>query len=162
MSEWVSLNPEEAHRLFARQTNGRVWELLEKVDRTPADEREMLAAAYASLFHWLHAGTVVHEQRGQWLIARVQLELGHQGEALRHARRCKGLTEANQEAMEDFDLAFAEEVMARVDSLRGEVGTAREALQRAMAAGRAIQDAEDRQIFFDSLRGGPWGDVRPE
>jgi len=162
MTESGSMNPEETHRVFARQTNGRVWELLEKRDRTPAEEREMLTAAYASLFHWLHAGTVVHEQRGEWLIARVHLELSHQGEALRHARRCKDLTEADQEAMEDFDVAFAEEVMARVDSLRGETEPAREALKRALAAGQAIQDAEDRQIFFDTLNGGPWGDVRPE
>ena len=45
MTESGSMNPEETHRVFARQTNGRVWELLEKRDRTPAEEREMLAAA---------------------------------------------------------------------------------------------------------------------
>jgi hypothetical protein len=156
------MNPEEAHRHSARQTNGRVWELLEKRDRTPDEGREMLAAAYASLFHWLQAGTVVHEQRGEWLIATAHLELGQQGEALRHARHCRDLTEANQAAMEDFDVAFAEELMARVDSLRGEDAPARQAVQRALAAGQAIRDAEDRQIFFDTLRGGPWGEVRPE
>lgn len=40
-------------------------------------------AAHASIYHWLHAGTEVHHQRGEWLISKVQAVLGNGTEALR-------------------------------------------------------------------------------
>jgi len=57
--------------------------------------------------------------------------------------------------MEDFDLAFGHEAMARALVLAGETEQAREELRLAEAAGRAISDPEDRQVFFDCLT---WGD----
>ncbi len=61
---------------------------LENPDRTQAEDEEMLHAAHASLYHWLQVGTVLHHQRGLWMIARVHAVLGHAAEALRYASRC--------------------------------------------------------------------------
>ncbi|MGD2253444.1 MAG: hypothetical protein PVF70_11080, partial [Anaerolineales bacterium] len=102
----------EAHREFAKRSNGRVWQLLEKPARSADENIEMAAAAYTSLYHWAHVGTEVHRQRGEWLIARVHTVLGEDDLALRHARRCLELTERHKEQLEDFDLAFAYEGIA--------------------------------------------------
>jgi hypothetical protein len=63
--------------------------------------------------------------------------------------------------MEDFDLAFDHEAMARALALSGQPEQAREELRLAEAAGRAITDAEDRQVFFDCLTWGDWRGLEP-
>jgi hypothetical protein len=151
---------EEMHLPFAKQIHGRVWQFLDKTDRTPAEDEEMLCAAYASLYHWLFAGTEVNQQRGQWLISRVAAVLGHGAEALRHATRCQELTEQYSQQMQDFDIAFAFECLARAHAVLGNAAEAEEYLIRAEEAGRAIHDQEDREVFFDSLYAGDWHGVR--
>jgi hypothetical protein len=146
----------EAHREFAKRSHGRVWQLLERPDRSADESIEMAAAAYTSLYHWTHVGTEVHRQRGEWLIARVHTVLGHSELAIRYARRCLELTEQNKEQMVDFDLAFAYEGMARALALAGETQEAAKFLEMARTAGEAIADPEDRELFMADLSGGEW------
>jgi hypothetical protein len=81
-------------------------------------------AAYASCTHWLYAGNEVNHPRGEWLIARVHLGLHETVAALQHARRCLELTQNHAELMEDFELLFAYEGIARAEGLAGRVETA--------------------------------------
>ena len=81
------------HEAFAKTINGEVWRLLEKPDRSAADDEQMIHAAHASCYHWLYAGTPLHHQRGEWLIARVYPVLGHREAAERYARRCLALAQ---------------------------------------------------------------------
>ncbi len=151
---------EEAHLQFAKQANGRVWQLLDKQDRTPHEAEEMLHAAHASLFHWLQAGTGVNHQRGEWMISRVHAMLGNGQEALRHAERCIRLTEEHQVLMQDFDKAFAHECMARAQSLLGMREQAAEHIELAMQVGKAIANEEDRKVFLEDFNGGDWHGLR--
>ncbi|MFO8035370.1 MAG: hypothetical protein R6U57_01900 [Anaerolineales bacterium] len=156
MSEEKKYTLEEAHLAFAKQMNGRVWELLGASPRSEAEDLEMVHAAHASLSHWLHVGTPVHHQRGEWLISRVYTVLGYKDAALRHAKRCLDLTETHEEIMEDFDLAYAYEGMARALALSGSKEEAEEFKERAQQAGEEIGDHEDQSLFFSDLEGGPW------
>ena len=58
----------EHHLAFAKKYNGATWALIEKTDRTPDDDLQMVAYAMTSLVHWLQAGTQIHHQRGAWLV----------------------------------------------------------------------------------------------
>lgn len=147
---------DEAHLQFAKKANGLVWDLLEKEERTEAESEEMLHAAHASQFHWLHAGTGVHQQRGEWLISRVYVVLGNGREALRHAERCAELTEEHADLMQDFDRAYSLECLARSLALLGDKNKAAEQLGLARKAGEAIADEESRGIFMQDLDGGDW------
>jgi len=147
---------EEAHLQFAKQANGKVWGLLGKKDRTEGESEEMLQAAYASLFHWVHAGTALHQQRGEWLISRVYAELGNGREALRHAERCAALTEKHSGLMQDFDRAYSLECLARSHALLGDEKKAAEQFDLAAKAGEAIADDESRDIFMQDLQAGDW------
>jgi len=147
---------DEAHMEFAKQANGKVWGLLDRQERTKGEERIMLHAAHASLFHWLHAGTGVHQQRGEWMISRVHAVLGNGSEALRHAERCAELTEEHAELMADFDKAFSLECLARAHALLGEKKKAAEHIDRAKLAGDAIAEKESRDVFFQDFNGGDW------
>jgi len=133
------------HEAFAKKINGEVWGLLEKPDRSPADDERMVHAADASCYHWLFTGTPLHHQRGEWLIARVYTVLGHREAAERYTRRCLALTETHRDLMQDFDLAFAHELAARTAALVGDRQRATEFIREARAAGLAIADAEDRK-----------------
>ncbi len=93
MEEKQSYTLPEAQLHFAKSINGEVWDLLDKTNRTASDDEMMLAAAYASCYHWLQVGTGLEHQRGEWLIARVYTVLGIKEQALRHASRCLDLTE---------------------------------------------------------------------
>jgi uncharacterized damage-inducible protein DinB len=136
------------HRLAVTAFN-RVWQLMDKSDRTPAEDAEMLHLAHASRHHWGRIGEPVHLARGEWQVARVYCVLGRAEPALYHARLCLEITEAN--GIGDFDLAFAYEGMARVAALAGDADTSRAWLEKARGAAAAIASEEDRKIVWGDL-----------
>lgn len=146
----------ELHRKLGAALNKEVWELLGKSSRRIDEDWHMIHAAHASHYHWLYAGTIVHEQRGEWLIARVYTTLGHADSALRHAERCAELTAAHASEMKDFDLAYAQEGLARATALKGDREKAAELKARARQLGNQIADAEDRKIFDGDFAAGEW------
>ena len=160
MNDSKTFTLSEAHQYFAQSSNGRVWELLQKPTRSQAEKDEMLYAAHASTYHWSFVGTAVHQQRGEWLISRVHVVLGHAVEALRHAERCFELTQANKDLMKDFDIAYAFEGLARAHAMLGDEKMADEFLTLAEQAGGAIADEEDRLIFMNDFDGGEWYGLR--
>ena len=156
MSEEKKFTLSEAHLEFAKKINGRAWALLEKPDRSRAEDWEMLHASHTSLYHWLQVGTGLHHQRGEWLVSHVQTVLGNGDNALRHANRCLELTEYYNDLMEDFDFAFAYEAAARSNALAGNDEKARKFIDLARSAGKAIANDEDRTIFLKDFNGGEW------
>jgi hypothetical protein len=120
----------------------------------------MLHAAHACTFHWIFVGTAVHQQRGEWLISHVHAALDHAKEALRHAERCFELTNANKHQMQDFDIAYAFEGLARAQAKIGDHKMAREFFDLAQQTGNAIANDEDRSIFIGDFEGGNWYGLR--
>ncbi|MDH3675571.1 MAG: hypothetical protein OES12_08760 [Anaerolineae bacterium] len=146
----------EAHKEFAKTTNGRIWELLAKENRTQLEDDELLYAAFASCYHWLKVGTGVHQQRGEYLISKVYVSLAVPQQALTHAKKCWELAEQHGDEMKDFDIAFAYECLARAYAMNGDVETGLRYYALAREAGEKIRDAADRGIFEKDLRGGNW------
>ena len=160
MNEEETYTESEAHRHFAAKLNGVVWSLIEKADRSKAEEENMLHSAHASCCHWLEVGTGLHHQRAEWMIARVYSELGLAESALRHASRCRELTQEHGDLMEDFDRAYALKAMARANAVAGKPAEALEFLQLAEAAGQAIADDQSKQFFVGDLNSGDWHGLR--
>jgi hypothetical protein len=146
----------EAHLSFAKSLNNMVWELLQKLNRSKAEDEIMVYAAHASCFHWLQVGTGMHHQRAEWLIAHVYAELSQTDAALRHAARCMELTHEHSDLMEDFDWAYAYEGMARAYALEGKPDEARQFRRLAAERGQAIQNEEDRSVFLGDFNSGDW------
>ncbi len=152
--------PEEAHLMFAKKLHGEVWNLLGKPARTREEDERMVHAAHASCYHWLQVGTIANHQRSEWLIARAYAVTGQGEQALIHAERCLALTLQHPADMADFDVAFAYECLARAHAVLGNREEALAHFRLAETGGESIADAEDRAVFFDSLRGGDWRGVR--
>jgi len=111
----------------------------------------MLHAAHASRYHWGEVGTVVNRARGEWQCSRVYSALGRAEPALHHANRCLELCESNVPELDDFDLPFAYEALARANAVAGDAESARHWIGRARAAAEAIVDEDDRALLEADL-----------
>ena len=140
------MTPEEHRRLGIELYNG-TWELIERQDRTPDEDDEMLDRAHASAYHWLHAAgaTAANRARSQWLCSRVHAVTGQPEGALHHARRCLALVEGHADEMEDWDLAGAYEALARAHLAAGDEEEARRLVELARAETRTIAEDDDRK-----------------
>jgi DNA-binding transcriptional MerR regulator len=146
----TELDPTTRRKLAADLFN-HTWTLLEKSDRTAAEDDEMIHGAHASRYHWgeVQVGERVNLARGEWQCSRVYAVLGRAEPALWHARRCLAINEANGVA--DWDIAAAYEAMARAHLVAGD--TAQVALwkAKATAALEAIADKDDRDVIEGDL-----------
>jgi hypothetical protein len=136
-------------RTLAADLFNHTWTLLEKTDRTPAEDDEMIHCAHASRYHWGEVGEGVNLARGEWQCSRVYAVLGRSEPALWHARRCVATNEANGTA--DWDIAAAYEAMARAHLAAGDLGEVARWKAKATAALDGIADKDDREVIEGDL-----------
>lgn len=141
-----TLEPEQQRQLGAELFN-KTWTLMEKTDRTPEENDEMIHCAHASAYHWIQVGTAANRARSEWQCSRVHAILGQVEQALWHARRCLEIAEANPDVMKDWDLPAAYEAMARAHMVAGDREEARRYLELGNAATALIEDEDDRRIL---------------
>jgi hypothetical protein len=156
MNNKIGFDVNEAHIYFAKQVNGRTWELLGKKSRTQGEDEEMIHAAHTSLYHWLQVGTGAHHQRGEWMVSHVYAIIGLGQAALRHAKRCQSLTEEHKSLLGDFDFGYANEALARAYAVLGKAQSAAKYYKLAEEIGQNIADEEDRSWFMGDLQSGDW------
>jgi len=138
------VTPEEERQLAVDLFNC-TWTLLELPARTPEQGDELIDTAHASAYHWLQVGTAANRARSQWQLSRVYVVLGRPEPALHHAHRCLAWCEANPEALEDWDLPYAHEALARAHALAGDADEARRHADRARELASGVAGAEDRE-----------------
>jgi Flp pilus assembly protein TadD len=125
--------------------------LMQKEGRTPEEDDELIHCAHASAYHWMHVGTAANRARSEWQCSRMYTVLGRAEPALHHAQRCVELCEASPEALEDWDLPFAYEALARAHALAGNGAEATQHLQRARELAAAVTDDDDRSLLESDL-----------
>lgn len=147
-----TLDP-EAHRRLGVDLFNRTWTLLEKPDRSPADDDEMLHCTHASAYHWLHAArsTEANRARSEWQCSRVHAVLGQAEGAIHHAGRCLAIVQASPDAMAEFDLPGAYEALARAHAVAGDPAEAARWLELGRAEAARIEDEDDRAIIEADL-----------
>ncbi len=144
----AEIDPATRRRLAAGLFN-RTWELLELPDRNPLQDDEMIHCAHASRFHWGEVGEPANLARGEWQCSRVYAVLRRAEPSMWHARRCLAICE--EHGIGDWDIAAAQEAMARASLVAGDDAAAREWLGRARASCATITDEEDRRIIESDL-----------
>jgi len=145
------VTPEE-HRRLGVELYNRTWTLIERDDRTPDEDDEMLHRAHASAYHWLQGPhTAANRARSHWLCSRVHALTGQPEGALHHARRCLALIEGHSGEMEDWDLAAAHEALARAHAAAGDAEEARRHLELARAETARIANPEDSKHIESDL-----------
>jgi hypothetical protein len=126
------------------------WALMERPDRTPEADDELVHHVHASMFHWLQAPECEpkHRARGEWLCSRAYTVLGRAEPAMHHARRCLELCEQHADNVEDWDLAFAYEALVRASRVTGNQDEARRYEERGRDLAHRIADPEDKEIVL--------------
>ena len=136
-------------RQLAVDLFNHVWTLLERSDRLPLEDDEMIHAAHASRYHWGEVGEPVNLDRGEWQCSRVYAVLGRAEPALWHANRCLALCE--EHGIGDWDLAFAHEAVARARRVAGDDAGAEASIARARELAADIAEVEDRELLLSDL-----------
>lgn len=141
---------EEAwHRQVAVAAFNRAWDLIDAEHRSPADEREMLATAFASRYHWERAGGPEQWSVSDWQIGRVASLLGEPGLALRYA--ATALERVQHEGWTGWKLASACEGMARAYAAAGNASERDRYVALASEALATEPDPEEREIIAGQL-----------
>jgi tetratricopeptide (TPR) repeat protein len=135
----------EEERQLAVDLFNEVWRLME----SRANDDRMLHAAHASRYHWGEVGEAKNLARGEWQCSRVYTVLGRAEPALHHARRCLAICEYGK--VEDWDLPYAYEAIARAYLTAGDLEKAESYAQLAREAGENVSDLEDREHLFEDL-----------
>jgi hypothetical protein len=137
------------HKSIAIQLFNETWDLIDQKNRTNDQDALMIHKAHASLYHWLQIGTVLHFQRGEWLISHVYSLLNLAESALYHAKRCLQITLEN--SIDDFDLTFAYEAMARAYKITNHE-LKNEYLSKAEDSLSQIKKMDDRLYAMSQLQ----------
>jgi DNA-binding transcriptional MerR regulator len=124
-----------------------VWRLMETEDRTPEQDDRMLHMAHASRYHWEQVGAPANLARGEWQCSRVYAVLGRAEPALHHARRVLAICERH--GIDDWDLAYAHEALARAHAVAGDLDLTQEHARRARDV--PIVDPDDRALLLGDL-----------
>lgn len=127
----------------------RTWDLIEKADRTPDDDVEMLLAAAASRYHWGQVGGPEQLASGDWQVAHVASLLGFADLARTFALR--NLALAEEHSWDGWQLASAHEGMARALAAAGDPEGRERHVALARAALEREPDAEEREVINAQL-----------
>jgi len=139
---------ERWHRWMAAHFFNRAWELLE-LERTPAQDRELLATALASWLHWQRVGSPVNLAVAAWQVSRVYAVLEDGARAEVHGRA--GLEIAEEAALGPFYLGYAFESLARAAAVAGDGEQRGRWLDVARTAAEQVADHEERAMLLADL-----------
>lgn len=137
------------HRTMAAELFNRTWELLDMGDRTPADDREMLGAAYASRYHWRMVGDARNQSVSDWQMSRVWAVLGDASRAADHGRLALQIAEVDD--VGPFYVGYGHEALARAAQLDGDQVTRDRHLAAARDLLAEVGDTDEAALLRKDL-----------
>ncbi len=146
----ISETEREFHRKTARDCFNHAWDYLDKKERSPLDEEQMLHLVHASRFHWGLVGTPRNRAVGDWQISRIYAALNQPSLSLRFAR--SSLESCQKNNLEEV-LATAFEAIARAYAVAGDHSSARSYIEKAREQlSKLSLDDEDRETYMGQIR----------
>ena len=143
----------DGHRTFSAECFNRVWELIDRSDRSDDDTELMIDSAHASRFHWRMRDDVEPRNMAiaSWQLSRVYTAAGRSEEALRYGQ--ESLDICTTKSLSPFLSGYAFEALARAALLSGDDEAASRALEAAKEAATRIADTEERSMLMDDIEG---------
>jgi hypothetical protein len=151
MSDQPPFEPAAAHRYFSAHCFNSAWDLIDKSDRTPEEDIEMLHRAIAGLWHWTQRAdcSATNRSIGLWQVSRVYAVLGQADNARRYAELCRSTSESA--GVEPFYLGYAYEALARAEVLAGNAERVNEYLGMANRLAGKVADEESKTALLRDL-----------
>jgi hypothetical protein len=149
LAEYGPGKEDPAARALAITCNNLCCELELRSDRTDAETELMLLAAREARRFWEIAGTWMNVERAEYRLSAAHLAAGDGRAALKHARSCLGICQANQaDSTERF---FAHERLALAHHAVGENDAAKIARKMAASSVEQIEDSGMREYCSGEL-----------
>jgi tetratricopeptide (TPR) repeat protein len=146
----MSQNEIEFHRDTAKKCFNEAWGLLDKKDRNPNEEQQMLHLAHTARYHRSFVGTAKNFAIGDWQISRVYAALQEPRLALQFAKSSFEIMEKNN-LVESLCTGY--EGMARAYAVAKDYESARSYITKAREQlAKLTLDEEDRKIYSDQIR----------
>ncbi|WNF36671.1 hypothetical protein RJD24_19995 [Bacillaceae bacterium IKA-2] len=144
-------NTSFTYKQLAVNCFNRVWDLLDKKERTEADAEEMVHLCHASFWNWtqVEEHTPQNISVGYWQLARVYAEIENGTEALYYAKRC--LTVSLDSELAPFFVAYGYEALARAYMLLNQVANSEQSLALALENTELIVDKASKKLVVVDL-----------
>ena len=142
--------PEAVHRYFSAFCFNLTWDLLDKPDRTTAENEAMIQACLASLWHWSQRPDCTDRERsvGAWQAARVYAVAQQPDNARRYAQMALSFAHGQP----PFYQAYAYEALARAEAAAGNRSAAQPYLEQARQLADRVAKAEERELILTDLK----------
>jgi hypothetical protein len=152
MAKAPSFDEQAAHRRFAAACFNRAWDLIDKSDRTPEEDREMVRLSHASHWHWtqLEGHTQTNLSIGYWQASRIYALLGEAENSRQYAELCLEVSKGDD--VEPFYLAYAYEALARAAAVASDAEAARQYCGEAERIAEAVSDDASRAQLLGDLK----------
>jgi hypothetical protein len=138
-----------AHTAFAKAAFNATWELIDKPDRTPEDDRQMLTLAFASRWHWRAVGTPENTVVSDWQVAHVASLLGEPRLAVHFATAAYDA--ARSESLPDWLKASTAEGLARAHACADDAAAFERFAGETRELVAGLDDEEDRELITGQL-----------
>jgi len=151
MSKKPDFDVNAAHRYFSGQCFNKAWDLIDKADRTPQEDEEMIRLSQASIWHWTQREdcTPTHMSTGYWQASRIYAILGQVDNARRYGQLC--LDASRGEDVPPFYLGYAYEALARAEAVAGNRAKTDQYLTEARQIAEQVPDADSKKWLLDDL-----------
>jgi hypothetical protein len=142
-------DPSRAHRHFSSACFNRAWELIEKPDRSSADDDAMVLCALASLWHWTQRPDCTNQNLSiaHWQVSRAYASIGQGENAQRHAKRSLELAKG----LSPFYKGYAHEAVARAALVLRDHQAFTDHLTQARAFANGVTDIEEKEALEKDL-----------
>lgn len=149
MNSEALLDIERGHRYFSAACFNETWKWLDKPHRSGTDDEQMIACAYASLYHWMQRPDYSPREMSvaYWLMSRVFASTSDSPKALQYAKKCLEISES----LTPFYRGYALEALARACRLLEDRDRAEAACAKATALLDEIENADERQLLATDL-----------
>ena len=151
MSKKPDFDLESAHRYFSAQCFNQAWDLIDKEDRTPEEDEQMILLNMASRWHWSQRPDygLKNHSVGCWQASRVYALAGQAENAWRYAQL--SLDAAREGDLGPFYVGYAYEALARAEKAAGNQEKMDEYLGEARYTAGAVDDDGERKLLMDDL-----------
>jgi hypothetical protein len=138
-----------ARRAFAVAAFNGAWDLIDKSDRTPDEDRQMLTLSFASRWHWNEIGTAENHAIADWQVAHVASLVGESSLALSFAQNAYDA--ARNGDLPDWVRASTAEGLARAHACAGDRTSFQKYADEARDLCAQLDDEEDRELILGQL-----------
>ncbi|MEH7384925.1 hypothetical protein V7147_05860 [Bacillus sp. JJ1521] len=139
------------HKQLATECFNKVWDLLEKSDRTKNETEEMIHLCHTSFWHWTQVQDHTDQNLsiGYWQLSRVYAVAEHGEQALYYAERCVEISKNGELA--SFYIAYGYEALARSYILLNQKDQAEEAIIQVKRYTELVKIEKSKNLLLEDL-----------